>query len=113
MLYFTAVQVNHIKIPSDFEPLAFAQRLLQQASSTITLSIKRQVPSTPAFPSGLHCLSPVQSLTSVLSPMMPDVESSIYANVRGAKNSLGGIVPVLRSPNLKSLLPHVSAIVSF
>lgn len=95
------LQVNHIKLDSDQDPLHFAERLLHSASQTVTLSIKRQAslttppqtkPHTPLMSSRSH--TPGGTLESLYS---------ILPSLSGATSPL----PSLRA-RPHNLLPHLS-----
>ncbi len=89
-------QVNHIKISSDMESLAFAQRLLLQASNTVTLSIKRQAPgnSSPFHHYGLA--SPSSHTSVILNPFLGASKESLVAAPGSGRSN----VPRKRPPNL-------------
>jgi len=105
-------QVNHIKVVStDTESLTFAQRLLEQASSTVTLSIKRQVAGNNTLSSSLYPLggggvtsthplisSPSGHTSYNLNPVIGTHKKETDGVVGGASGS--GREKRVRPPNL-------------
>ena len=99
MSIFHFVQVNRIKISTDTDPLAFAQKLLEGTDKAVTLSLHR-----PALPSTPH---------SNFYPLTPGVANTPISPLPGglaaafAGNPLEHEIDRIRKISSGALMPNV------